>query len=98
MDTHESNSKHESQSSSSAVHEIMEKLQDSYFKVMSYSHRSNEANASSARSQYAATTAEHQYSVVQSLYSDFLKLNHKEIFMYIMDTKDEVMKVQSEYK
>lgn len=80
------------------MHEIIEKLQDSYLKVMSYSHRSNGASASSARSHQASSAAEHQYSVVQSLYNDFLKLNHKEIFMYIMDTKDEVMKVQAEYK
>lgn len=88
----------------------MHKLQDSYFRAVghgnpqkAYDFTLNSQNSqinlhsNPLKCQKGAEIKLKEYKIVQDLYNDFKKLTHKEIFMYMMDTRDEILTLQTSF-
>jgi hypothetical protein len=66
----------------------MDKLQDSYLHSVTYKNDAKEKENLARNPQ--------EYKLIQGLYTEFKQLTHKEIFMYIMDIRDELLKSKYE--
>jgi hypothetical protein len=73
------------------IKNIIEKLQDSYIRSMELSRRSSEE----PQIKYDKIK---ESNLVQSLYVEFKKFDHKDIFMFIMDTRDELLQSKQKYE
>lgn len=76
---------------SRTIKNIIEKLQDSYIRSMELSRR----NSEEPQIKYDKIK---ESNLVQSLYIEFKKFDHKDIFMFIMDTRDELLQSKQEYE
>lgn len=80
-----------------SIKSIMERLQASYMRSVGLGSTQKPTQGLRNSTDFGQSYKDNEYALIQGLYGEFKRLSHREIFMYIMDTRDEIMRSKHDY-